>query len=268
MHPTRTTHRRALAAVVAAGITVGTLILPTTVEATTARTESPVVADAAESALAALERWNRSSNPADLAAFRTEFELAATTIANDVGVSPRALLDEWTASDEPKQVAMLAALTQLGVPYRSMTSKEDVGFDCSGLTTWAFREAGVELPRISGDQIRSADAVDLEAAQPGDLAYYPGHVSIYIGQGLMVHSPNSGNRVEVRTLASRTSRFGDAFTDEMVFDEDPLGAPAPAPVATVPEAVTTTVPEAVTTTVPDDGLVPAQPRRFWLRYLY
>jgi hypothetical protein len=104
-----------------------------------------------------------------------------------------------------------------------MASKEDVGFDCSGLTSWAFRAAGVELPRISRDQIRAADEVDADMAEPGDLTYYPGHVSIYIGQGLMVHSPNSGNRVEVRPLPDRTNVFADAFTQEMVVGEQSIG---------------------------------------------
>ncbi len=222
MHPHPTTPRRAraLAAMVAAGIAVGTLTLPTPAEAATATTESPVIADAAASALAALERSNDS--PGDLGEFRAQRERAAWKIATDLGISPVALLAEWEATDESKQIALLAALTQLGVPYRSMASEEGVGFDCSGLTSWAFREAGVELPRVSSDQIRSADEVELDEAEPGDLAYYPGHVSIYIGQGLMVHSPNSGNRVEVRELASRTNRFGDAFTEELVVDENPL----------------------------------------------
>jgi cell wall-associated NlpC family hydrolase len=248
MHPHHTTRRRALTAVIAAGITIGTLSLPGTVDAATAATESPVVADSASAALAALERWHETSHPADFVAFRADRERAATTIAAELGVSPDALLAEWEAADEGKQVAMLSALTQLGVPYRSMASKEGVGFDCSGLTTWAFRQAGVELPRISRDQIRSADEVELATAEPGDLTYYPGHVSIYIGQGLVVHSPNSGNRVEVRALARRTNAFGDAFTDELVVDENPLG-----------DSTTTSLPDAVDPT--------AAPRRLWHRYL-
>jgi cell wall-associated NlpC family hydrolase len=248
MYPHHTTRRRAVIAVIAAGITVGAFTVPSAAEAATAATESPVVADSAAAALAALERWHETSHPVDFVAFRADRERAATTIAADLGVSPAALLTEWEAADEGKQVAMLAALTQLGVPYRSMASKEGVGFDCSGLTTWAFRQAGVELPRISRDQIRSADEVELATAEPGDLTYYPGHVSIYIGQGLVVHSPNSGNRVEVRALASRTSAFGDAFTDELVVDETPLSA-----------STTTIVPDALGAT--------ATPRRLWNRYL-
>jgi cell wall-associated NlpC family hydrolase len=199
----------------AAIATVGTMIVPATAEAGP-QTESAVVADSATQALTALERWHRTRQPADYSEFRANRTLAATVIATDLGVSADALLDEWEQSDERKQVAMFSAFTQLGVPYRSMASKPGVGFDCSGLTTWAFAQAGLQLPRISGDQIRASDQLDLAQAQPGDLTYYPGHVSIYIGQGLMVHSPNSGHRVEVRPLPDRSNRFGDAFTDELV----------------------------------------------------
>ena len=247
----RTTRRRAraLAALAAAGIVVGAFAAPATVEARI-NTESAVVAASAMQALDALGRWHTTSQPSDYVAFRDAREQAATVIAADLGVAPDALLLEWEASDEAKQVAMLAALTQLGVPYRSRSSKEGVGFDCSGLTSWAFREAGVELPRVSRDQIRSADEVDLATVEPGDLAYYPGHVSIYIGQGLMVHSPNSGNRVEVTPLSSRTSAFGDAFTDELVVDETPLG-----------EATATTTASA------ESIDAEAEARRLWGRYL-
>jgi hypothetical protein len=65
----------------------------------------------------------------------------------------------------------------------------------------------------------------------------------------MVHSPNSGNRVEVRTLPSRTSAFGDAFTDELIVDEAPLGSAT------------------TTTTLPDATDAEAQPRRLWHLYL-
>ena len=251
MVETQTTRRRAraLVALAAAGAVVGVFVAPSTVEARI-NTESAVVAASAVQALDALERWHTTSQPSDYNAFRDARQQAATVIAADLGVAPEALLVEWETSDEAKQVAMLAALTQLGVPYRSQASNEGVGFDCSGLTSWAFREAGVELPRISSDQIRSAAEVDLATVEPGDLAYYPGHVSIYIGQGLMVHSPNSGNRVEVTPLSSRTSAFGDAFTDDLVVDETPLGDAA---------AATTTPPESID--------AEAEARRLWGRYL-
>lgn len=246
--PTRP-RARALAALAALGVTAGALALPSTAEAGL-QTESAAIASSATEALGALVRYEDTRSPADRASFDDNLEAAADVIAADLQVSGDALLAEWEGASPLKQTAMLAAFTQLGVPYRSLSSKPGVGFDCSGLTSWAYRQAGLELPRISGDQIRAAERLDETEAEPGDLAYYPGHVSIYIGQGLMVHSPNSGNRVEVRPLPARSHRYGDAFTAELIGEGGLLDA-----------VVDTTVP------VPASGVVDVPVgRRFWGRY--
>jgi hypothetical protein len=176
------------------------------------RTDSAAVADEAGRALDALQRWNESNRPVHFVRFLRAREHAAELLAADLGISSEALLDEWSVADEPKQIAMLAALTQLGVPYRSIHSEPGVGFDCSGLMIWAFAQAGIELPRVSGDQISAAERIDAEDAEPGDLTYYPGHISMYVGEGMMVHSPYTGSTVEVTAVPSRSSRWGDSMT--------------------------------------------------------
>jgi cell wall-associated NlpC family hydrolase len=95
-----------------------------------------------------------------------------------------------------------------------MMSQEDRGFDCSGLVLFAFSEAGIDLPRSSGEQIRAAAEIQQSEAEPGDLVYYPGHISLYLGADLMVHSPQSGKDVEVRPLFDRSLRFGDAIESQ------------------------------------------------------
>ena len=173
---------------------------------------SEAVATEAGQALDALTLWRETHRPIHYVRYLRARAHTAGLIAAEFGVSPDRLAGDWGDADEHKQVALLSALTQLGVPYHSMWSKPGVGFDCSGLTTWAFAEAGIELPRISGEQIRAAENVPAEEAEPGDLAWYPGHVSIYLGENLLVHSPNSGNVVEVIEVPSRTSRYGDAVS--------------------------------------------------------
>ena len=97
-------------------------------------------------------------------------------------------------------LAVQAALAQQGVPYRYATSIPGVGFDCSGLTAYAWGQSGVGLPHQSGAQFASTPRVPIDQAQPGDLIFFYSpisHVSIYIGNGMQVHAPNTGTTVTV-----------------------------------------------------------------------
>jgi cell wall-associated NlpC family hydrolase len=99
--------------------------------------------------------------------------------------------------------AVNAAMTQVGVPYRYATAIPGVAFDCSGLTMWAWAQAGVGLPHQSRAQYASVPHVPSSAAQPGDLIFYYSpisHVGIYIGGGQMVHATNPGNPVTVSSV--------------------------------------------------------------------
>ena len=97
-------------------------------------------------------------------------------------------------------VAVSAALSQQGVPYRYATSNPGVSFDCSGLTAYAWGQAGVYLPHQSRAQYASIPHVDKGSAQPGDLLFYYSpisHVGVYLGGGQLVHAPNTGSVVKV-----------------------------------------------------------------------
>ncbi len=174
------------------------------------RSKSEVVAAEASRALDSLASWKATQNPADYVRFVQARELAAVTTANDLEIDPDQLRDEWAATSDDKQEAVLSALSQLGVPYRTYKSKAGVGFDCSGLTIWAFDQAGLDIPRSSRDQFRAAVEIDHDQAEAGDLVYYPGHIAIYLGADIMVHSPNSGSHVEAAHIPTKRSlRFGD-----------------------------------------------------------
>jgi len=90
-------------------------------------------------------------------------------------------------------------------------SKANEGFDCSGLTTYAWGVAGATLVRQSGGQIRAAAARTQATAMAGDLVYYPGHVMLWLGvDQTIVHAPYTGRNVEVDTVAKRRSlRYGN-----------------------------------------------------------
>jgi cell wall-associated NlpC family hydrolase len=141
------------------------------------------------------------------AAYALRFENTAYAVATSLGVDAGQMHQVWLAADQPHQIALLSALTQVGVPYHRNASKAGVGFDCSGLTAFAWGQSGVELARNSGAQLRNAGARTRETAQAGDLVYYPGHVMLWLGiDNLIVHAPNRGHDVEVGHVSDRRVR--------------------------------------------------------------
>ena len=101
------------------------------------------------------------------------------------------------------QVAVNAAMSQIGVPYKYASSLPGVAFDCSGLTHYAWGQAGVYLPRNSRAQFAATPRVPTSEARPGDLIYFYSpisHVGLYIGGGQMVHAPRTGEFVSVRAV--------------------------------------------------------------------
>jgi cell wall-associated NlpC family hydrolase len=100
-------------------------------------------------------------------------------------------------------IAVNAAMSQLGVPYRFAAESPGVAFDCSGLTKYAWGQAGVYLPHQSGAQYGSIPHITQSEIQPGDLIFYKspiGHVAMYIGGGSLIHAPRSGDVVKVAVV--------------------------------------------------------------------
>jgi cell wall-associated NlpC family hydrolase len=100
-------------------------------------------------------------------------------------------------------IAVRAALSQVGVAYQFAAASPGVAFDCSGLTMWAWAQAGVSLPHFSRSQWEVLPHVPLNALQPGDLVFFYSdvhHVGIYIGGGQMVHASMPGVGVVVSGL--------------------------------------------------------------------
>ena len=117
--------------------------------------------------------------------------------------------DPAPAPNPRAQKAVDAALSQTGKPYQWGASGPD-SYDCSGLTMWAWNQAGVSLPHNSGAQYNATPRVPRSDWQPGDLLFFGSpihHVGMYIGNGQMVEAPYSGNRVRV-VPASRSDYVG------------------------------------------------------------
>ncbi|WP_067905188.1 C40 family peptidase [Nocardia vaccinii] len=107
------------------------------------------------------------------------------------------------------QKAIQVALSKLGTPYVWGGSGPNV-FDCSGLTSYAARAAGVNIPRTADKQYQDLPKVNPADIRPGDLIFpdsefnngSPGHVMMYIGNGKCVEAPHTGDYVKVISLPS------------------------------------------------------------------
>ena len=108
------------------------------------------------------------------------------------------------APNETAASAVRAALSQQGVPYSWGGTTPGQGLDCSGLTQWAYGEAGMDLPRTAQEQ-----SVGMPVGQgelmPGDLAVWDGHVAMVIGDGKMVEA---GNPVQVSSVRTTNLDMG------------------------------------------------------------
>ncbi|SDC76836.1 Cell wall-associated hydrolase, NlpC family [Geodermatophilus telluris] len=108
------------------------------------------------------------------------------------------------------QVAVDTALAQQGDMYVYGATGPDT-FDCSGLTSFAYKAAGISIPRTSSAQSTFGTPVAKADLQPGDLVFFyspVSHVGMYIGNGQMVHASTAGKPVAVVDLDSMPSYQG------------------------------------------------------------
>jgi cell wall-associated NlpC family hydrolase len=129
--------------------------------------------------------YQRASNPS----------VAATSVAK-MKLTP--------AGSAAAQRAVQFALAQVGKPY-VFGAAGPGAYDCSGLTMQAWRAGGVSLPHSAADQYNYGHHVSRDQLAPGDLVFFYqpiGHVTIYIGDGLMVSAPTEGENVSVVPLSA------------------------------------------------------------------
>jgi cell wall-associated NlpC family hydrolase len=110
--------------------------------------------------------------------------------------------------------AARTACAQLGKMYLYGAEGPD-RFDCSGLTLYAWKSAGKNLPRTAADQWQALRRVTKDQLQVGDLIFFynssrPSHVGLYLGNGTMVHASRAGVPVKIKNVSNDSSIVGYA----------------------------------------------------------
>jgi cell wall-associated NlpC family hydrolase len=124
-----------------------------------------------------------------------------------------------TGGIRPRPTASYAAVSQLGVRYTWGGSNPVTGFDCSGLTSWAWAQAGALIPRTAAEQYRATRRITRAELRPGDLVFYGygtvSHVAMYVGDGRIVQARKIGVPVEHQSVdwwASNRVGYGRVTT--------------------------------------------------------
>ena len=148
----------------------------------------------------AYRQWQQAQREAAQAAAAAAAADAANEPSGDpgtgTGYNPNPPNPNWGAA----RIAVEVARGQIGVTYVWGTATPGVSFDCSGLTMYAWGQAGVSLPHSSAMQAAATPDVSREQLQPGDLLFFYSpisHVAIYSGNGMMIDASHPGPGGEV-----------------------------------------------------------------------
>jgi hypothetical protein len=106
-----------------------------------------------------------------------------------------------------RESVVFNALTLVDTPYHYGGDTPGTGFDCSGLVSYVYNQAGLQIPRTVVEQSHGIRHLDLVQLEPGDLVFFRlqgqiSHVGIYLGNGNMIHAPSQGGRVRVEKITN------------------------------------------------------------------
>ncbi|HEY5454550.1 MAG TPA: NlpC/P60 family protein [Acidothermaceae bacterium] len=151
----------------------------------------------AQAAQAAAARSAASRTAAARAATAAAAEAANKTLIKTVA------LPQSSGGSSVAQRAVTAAITRLGDRY-VFGATGPTRFDCSGLVQWAYRQAGISTTHYTGTLYNDYRHIPESQLKPGDLVFFyrdHHHVGIYIGNGLMINAPHTGDVVRIASIA-------------------------------------------------------------------
>ncbi len=128
----------------------------------------------------------------------------------DRASSDRVDLGNDSSSSSRAAAALSAAKGKIGSPY-VWGATGPSSFDCSGLTSWAYQQAGVSLPRTSQAQANAGSRLGQGELAPGDLVFFYDdlhHVGLYAGNGQILHAPKPGANVRFESINNMPFMFG------------------------------------------------------------
>lgn len=163
----------------------------------------------------AIMRKNKKSIESQLAERKSklrglESQIAALQAAEERSRTTRARSFMSTRSGKkfppptnaPRSQVVEIAKRYLGAPYRWGAAGPN-SFDCSGFTMFVYKQVGVSLPHSSRAQINVGQRVSKSDLKPGDLVFFGSpihHVGIYVGGGMYIHAPHTGDVVKISPL--------------------------------------------------------------------
>jgi murein DD-endopeptidase MepM/ murein hydrolase activator NlpD len=136
------------------------------------------------------------------------------------------------ASGAGALAALAVARKYLGTPYRWGGEDPSTGFDCSGIAQYAYKQVGVDLPRVAEDQFHVGSPVGRDQLHAGDLVFfqdssgYIHHEGIYVGDGKFLHAPHTGDVVKISSL-NESYYAGQFAGGRRVVDLAAQGTPVP-----------------------------------------
>lgn len=121
-------------------------------------------------------------------------------------ITPSNNVVSYTGTSEKRAEVLEYAAQFLGIPYVYGGSTPD-GFDCSGFTSYVFKNTVGSIPRVAQAQFDATTRVTMDELLPGDLVFFGSsassisHVGIYVGDGTFIHSPHTGDVVKYESLS-------------------------------------------------------------------
>jgi len=130
-------------------------------------------------------------------------------------IKPRDELTKKTGEEEKRIAIVNTALSYLGTPYRH-GGKSTSGIDCSGLCFMAYSINGINLWRDSIPDINYVIRINRDELKQGDLIYYKGHVTMYIGANEYIHSSATLGGVTISSFDKNSPSYYDRLSDGII----------------------------------------------------